>query len=83
MEDIMRDKIKTYIEFLFAGAPQTKDTADIKEEILQNTYAYYDDLTDAGKTPEEAYTSAISHIGDVSEILASKDNKPDEAGASA
>ena len=33
----MREKLKTYIDYLFAGAPQTAATEETKAEILQNT----------------------------------------------
>ena len=50
----MRDKLKTYIDYLFAGAPQTAATAETKAEILQNTLDKYDDLIAEGRTPEAA-----------------------------
>ena len=61
----MRDKLKTYIDYLFAGAPQTAATAETKAEILQNTLDKYDDLIAEGKTPEAAYSLAVSGIGDL------------------
>ena len=65
----MREKLRTYIDCLFAGAPNTPQTAEIKTEILQNTLDRYDDLIAEGKTPEAAYSLAVSGIGDISEIL--------------
>ncbi len=65
----MREKLLTYIDCLFAGAPNTRQTAEIKTEILQNTLDRYDDLIAEGKTPEAAYSLAVSGIGDISEIL--------------
>ena len=65
----MREKLLTYIDCLFAGAPNTPQTAEIKTEILQNTLDRYDDLPAEGKTPEAAYSLAVSGIGDISEIL--------------
>lgn len=62
----MREKLISYIDLLFAGNP---DTEEVKQEILQNTLDRYDDLIAQGKTPEAAYTLAISGIGDVSEII--------------
>ena len=62
----MREQLIKYVELLFAGSP---DAADIRQEILQNTLDRYDDLIAQGKTPEAAYSLAISGIGDVSEIL--------------
>ena len=65
----MREQLIQYVNLLFAGAP---DACDIKEEILQNTLDRYDDLVSLGKTPEAAYSLAISGIGDLSEILGSR-----------
>ena len=62
----MREKLIEYVNYLFAGTP---DSEDIKQEILQNTLDRFDDLVSQGKTPEAAYSLAISGIGDVSEIL--------------
>lgn len=65
----MREQLIQYVNLLFAGAPQA---ADIKEEILQNTLDRYDDLIDQGKSPQAAYSLAISGIGDINEILGGK-----------
>ena len=62
----MRDRLITYIDLLFAGNPEA---ADIKQEILQNTLDKYDDLVAQGRTPEAAYSLAITGIGDISELL--------------
>ena len=64
----MREKLIQYIDLLFAGIA---DTDDIKQEILQNTLDRYDDLISQGKSPESAYSLAISGIGDIQEILGS------------
>lgn len=65
----MREQLIQYVNLLFAGAPEA---FDIKEEILQNTLDRYDDLISQGKTPESAYSLAISGIGDLSELLGSR-----------
>ena len=65
----MREKLLTYIDCLFAGAPNTPQTAEIKTEILQNTLDRDADLIAEGKTPEAAYSRAVSGLGDISEIL--------------
>lgn len=62
----MREKLIQYVNLVFAG---TNGTEDIRQEILQNTLDRYDDLIAQGKTPEAAYSLAISGIGDISEIL--------------
>lgn len=65
----MREKLKTYIDFLFAGAPKTAATEETKAEILQNTLDKYDDFIAQGKSPEAAYSLAVSGIGDPREFL--------------
>lgn len=64
----MKDQLIKYVDLLFAGAP---DASDIKQEILQNTLDKYEDLIAQGKSPQAAYSLAISGIGDIHEILGS------------
>ena len=64
----MREQLIRYIDLLFAGAPHA---SDIKQEIMQNTLDRYDDLVCQGKTPEAAYSLAISGIGDINELFTS------------
>lgn len=63
---MMRDQLIDYVDLLFAGA---EDADDIKQEILQNTLDRYDDLIAQGKSPQAAYSLAISGIGDISVLL--------------
>ena len=62
----MRERLIAYVDLLFAGNPEAED---VKQEILQNTLDRFDDLVAAGKSPEAAYSLAISGIGDLSELL--------------
>lgn len=62
----MREQLIQYVDLIFAG---TRDSDDIKQEILQNTLDRYDDLIAEGKAPEAAYRLAIMGIGDINEIL--------------
>ncbi len=62
----MKAQLTQYVNLLFAGVPNAED---IKQEILQNTLDRYDDLLSQGKTPQAAYSLAISGIGDINEIL--------------
>lgn len=65
----MKEQLIQYVELLFAGA---ENCEDIKQEILQNTLDRYDDLIAEGKVPEAAYRLAIAGIGDINEILGTK-----------
>ena len=61
----MRERLAAYVDLLFAGNPEAED---VKQEILQNTLDKYDDLVAGGRSPEAAYSLAISGIGDLSEL---------------
>lgn len=69
----MRDQLISYVDLLFAGAEQS---GDMKDEILQNTLDRYDDLLSQGKSPQAAYSLAISGIGDISELLQNSEAAP-------
>ena len=65
----MKDQLTAYVDLLFAGADHAEE---IKMEILQNTLDRYNDLIEQGKTPQAAYSLAISGIGDPSDIINEK-----------
>lgn len=65
----MKEQLTQYVDLLFAGADHAED---IKMEILQNTLDRYDDLIEQGKTPQAAYSLAITGIGDPTEIINEK-----------
>lgn len=65
----MSDRIKKYIDEIFAKAESCPENDDMKQEILQNTLDKYNDLLAEGKTPEEAYTAAIASIGKLDGII--------------
>lgn len=67
----MNEKLRTHIEELFKDAPQTLQTVEIKEEILQNTVDRYNDLLAEGKSEEAAFNIAVAGIGDVDALIAS------------
>lgn len=70
----MREQLTQYVNLLFAGTPENED---MKQEILQNTLDRYDDLIEQGKTPEAAYRLAIAGIGDINELLGSRETIPE------
>jgi hypothetical protein len=64
----MIQKIRIYVNELFADAPQTKKAADLKEEVCSNLIDKFVDLTGRGMPEEEAYHAAIASIGDIDEL---------------
>ncbi len=65
----MKDKLRQYVDLLFAGAVNNEKNNELKEELLGNLYDRYDDFVASGMSEDEAYNSTISSIGDLSELL--------------
>jgi len=84
----MEDKLRHYIDNLFAETVPTKKSVELKEEMIQNLHDKYDDLIAEGKTEEAAYNIAVAGIGDISDLLAELNSEaaqfvPDVAGLEA
>ncbi len=79
----MTDKIKAHIDRLLQDAPKTRRIEEMREELLSGCLDKYEDLTASGVSPEEAFASVISGIGDVDELIKSlsKENVFDPAQA--
>ena len=65
----MEDKLRRYVDGLFARTVPTKKSVELKEEMLQNLHDKYDDLISEGKAPEAAYNIVIAGIGDVGVLI--------------
>lgn len=65
----MRSAINSYVDNLFKDAPAEPAVNELKEEILSNLQARYDDCINAGMTPQRAYAAVIGTMGDVSGLI--------------
>ena len=66
----MKEKLRAHIDALFENAPKTRKAFELKEELLSNLNARYDDLVSQGWSEEDAYNTAVAGIGDVGELIA-------------
>ncbi len=71
----MDNRIKNYVDVLFSEIPRTKEAIEMKEEILANLNDKFDDYLSQGMSPAQAYSMAVSSMGDIDEMLNSI--KPD------
>jgi hypothetical protein len=71
MEDIMETNLRAHMDELFRDVPISKQSVEIKEEILQNITDKYHDLLAEGKSEEAAYNIAVASIGDLTNLLES------------
>ena len=74
----MREQLRQEVLRRFAGAPDTQQARDLRDEILSNTLQRYDDLLAGGKSEQEAYDTVIQGIGDVRPLV-----EPDGSAVSA
>ena len=65
----MKNKIKDYIDLIFADAPECRRTEEMKEEMYANVCDRYEDLIKEGKSEAAAYNISISGIGDISDLI--------------
>lgn len=67
----MEARLRAHMDELFKDVPKTKQSIEIKEEILQNITDKYRDLLAEGKSEEAAYNIAIAGIGNLDDLLES------------
>jgi len=60
--------IKEYVERLFRNVPDSEESRNIKQEIIQNLQEKVADLIESGKSEEDAINKAIVDFGDFDEI---------------
>lgn len=65
----MKDRIRHHLDIIFAAAPQTAKSQELKEELLASLNDRYDDLLQSGYDSTAAFHIAISGIGDVDELF--------------
>lgn len=67
----MQDKVKRYIDGLFANVPPSSQLLDLKEEVGVNLNERINDLKNQGIDEEKAFQQAITELGDTSELAES------------
>lgn len=65
----MIQRIRDYVNQLFANAPQTKRAMELREEVCSNLIDKFVDLTGHGMSEEDAYNAAVASIGDIDELF--------------
>ncbi len=65
----MEEKLRKYVEALFADAPKTKKAIELRQEIYTNLIDKYHDLLSSGATEEEAYEIVKRSVGNVDELI--------------
>ncbi|MFD1336765.1 permease prefix domain 1-containing protein [Oceanobacillus iheyensis] len=64
----MNTDIRSYVNNLFHNYESTPELEDFKEEIILNLQDRIDDLQKKGHSTEDAFTNAVSELGNITEI---------------
>lgn len=70
----MQEKLKEYIDGLFASVPDSENAFSAKAEALGRLTLIYDSYIKQGKSENEAYALAISSLGNMGDILSRAQN---------
>lgn len=65
----MQEKIRNYLEGLFASLPDTQEVRDAKEELYTGMVDRYNDCLAEGMDEQEAYDTVIDSMGDLHEFF--------------
>jgi len=63
------ETIKTYLDNMFAGLPQTEEMIQLKSDIYDTMCEKYQELKNDGKSENEAIGIVISEFGNIDELL--------------
>ena len=77
---MMNKQIRRMIDEIFADMKMTADNLALRDELMANAQARYEDSVRAGKTEEEAFAEVAASLGDVQSLLREMNaEKPEEA----
>ncbi len=65
----MYDELRNHVEVLFEDVPKTAKAINLKEEIITNIEARYEDVLSNGASENDAFMAAVNSIGDIDELL--------------
>lgn len=66
----VKERISAQLDTMFESAPQSRAAYELREELLANCMARYDDLVRQGTDSEAAIKQVMNNIGNVDELIA-------------
>ena len=66
---MMDKKIRRLIDDIFSDMKMTADNLALRDEMMANAQARYEDSVHQGKTEEEAFAEVAASLGDVQSLL--------------
>ena len=81
---MMNKQIRRMIDEIFADMKMTADNLALRDELMANAQARFEDSIRAGKTEEEAFAEVAASLGDVQSLLHEMNaEKPEETSETA
>jgi len=65
----MNPTIVKIIDLMFRGIPETEETSAIREELLTNSQARYEDLIASGLSPDDALGQVLDNLRSMENVL--------------
>lgn len=65
----MNPTILKIIDLMFRGVPENEETNAIREELITNSQARYEDLISAGLSPDDALGQVLDNLRGMEEVL--------------
>ncbi|MCQ2572667.1 MAG: permease prefix domain 1-containing protein [Treponema sp.] len=65
----MNIKIKKHIDSIFSEVPYSKKAEELKEEIMADMEAHFNDRIAAGESEQDAFRSACESLGDMESVI--------------
>ncbi len=65
----MNPTIVKIIDMMFRGVPENQETAAMREELLTNSQARFEDLVSSGVSADDALGQVLDHLRGVEELL--------------
>ena len=73
----MNKRIRIMIDEIFAEMKMTPENLALRDELMANAQARYEDAVAQGRTEEEAFAEVASSLGDVQSLLSEMNAAPE------
>ena len=78
---MMNKRIRSMIDEIFSEMKMTAENLALRDELMANAQARYEDVIAQGKSEEEAFAQVAASLGDVNDLLHEMNAQPQAAGS--
>ena len=75
---MMSKRIRSMIDEIFSEMKMTVENLALRDELMANAQARYEDAVAQGKSEEEAFAEVAASLGDVQALLREMNAQPEE-----